>query len=130
MIRLKFSPPESKLNYVNQIYGNIEIFSLVFRPLFNNEDIMPTYEYRCKNCKHRFEVFQSMTANPISVCPKCGGEVERLIGTGAGPIFKGKGFYQTDYKNSSTVTSKPKGKSKSVEKTPVEKKETTKKPTD
>ena len=130
MIRLKFCPPESKLNYVNQIYGNIEIFSLVFRPLSSNEVIMPTYEYRCKSCKHRFEVFQSMTANPISVCPKCGGEVERLIGTGAGPIFKGKGFYQTDYKNSSTVASKPKEKSKSVEKTPTEKKGTTKKPTD
>jgi predicted nucleic acid-binding Zn ribbon protein len=41
-----------------------------------------------------------MSAQPIEVCPKCGGKVKRLIGTGAGPIFKGKGFYQTDYKNS------------------------------
>ena len=65
---------------------------------------MPTYEYRCKSCKHKFEVFHSMTANPDLVCPNCGSSVEKLIGTGAGPIFKGKGFYQTDYKNSSSKT--------------------------
>lgn len=62
---------------------------------------MPTYDYRCLSCKHKFELFQSMTEEPISTCPKCGGEVKRLIGAGAGPIFKGSGFYQTDYKNSS-----------------------------
>lgn len=62
---------------------------------------MPTYDYRCLSCNHSFELFQSMTEKPISACPKCGGEVKRLIGAGAGPIFKGSGFYQTDYKNSS-----------------------------
>jgi putative FmdB family regulatory protein len=112
---------------VNQIYGNIEIFSLVFCPLYRREVIMPTYEYRCKSCQHRFEVFQSMTADPITVCPKCGADVERLIGTGAGPIFKGNGFYQTDYKKSSSGTSKSKVEDTSSEKQPAEKKEMTKK---
>jgi putative FmdB family regulatory protein len=60
---------------------------------------MPTYEYKCKQCGYQFELFQSMTAEPVKVCPKCNGEVIRLIGPGAGPIFKGNGFYQTDYKN-------------------------------
>jgi len=62
---------------------------------------MPTYEYRCKKCKHTFEEFQSITAEPVRVCPECGRKsVERLIGTGAGIIFKGSGFYETDYKRS------------------------------
>ena len=91
---------------------------------------MPTYEYRCKSCKYKFEVFHSMTANPELVCPNCGGSVERLIGTGSGPIFKGKGFYQTDYKNSSvsSSTTSTKKDSPPAEKPSVEKKETTKKP--
>lgn len=61
---------------------------------------MPTYDYQCKKCGHDFEVFQRMTDNPLEECPKCKGEIERLIGSGAGIIFKGKGFYQTDYKAS------------------------------
>jgi putative FmdB family regulatory protein len=60
---------------------------------------MPTYDYKCKECGYQFELFQSMTAEPLKVCPQCYGEVIRLIGPGAGPIFKGNGFYQTDYKN-------------------------------
>ncbi|MGA7722377.1 MAG: FmdB family zinc ribbon protein [Ignavibacteriaceae bacterium] len=60
---------------------------------------MPTYQYKCKKCGHLFEVFHSMSAEPIKICPKCKGPVKRLIGPGAGPIFKGSGFYQTDYKN-------------------------------
>ena len=88
---------------------------------------MPTYEYRCKSCQHRFEVFQSMTAEPVSVCPKCGGDVERLIGTGAGTIFKGNGFYQTDYKKSSSSIPKQKSKDTSTEKPPGDKKGSTKK---
>ncbi len=60
---------------------------------------MPTYDYKCKKCGYQFELFQTMTAEPIKICPQCNGEVIRLIGPGAGPIFKGKGFYQTDYKN-------------------------------
>lgn len=62
---------------------------------------MPTYDYKCLSCGHTFEKFQNMTENPLDKCPKCGGKLKRLIGTGAGPIFKGKGFYQTDYKNKS-----------------------------
>jgi len=62
---------------------------------------MPTYDYVCSDCRHSFEMFQSMTAEPISKCPECGGKVKRLIGSGSGPIFKGNGFYQTDYKKSS-----------------------------
>ncbi len=61
---------------------------------------MPTYEYRCDACGHVFEEFQSMKDDPLTKCPKCGGKVQRLIGPGAGLIFKGSGFYLTDYKKS------------------------------
>lgn len=92
---------------------------------------MPTYEYRCKSCKHTFEVFHSMTADPVLICPECGNGVERLIGSGAGPIFKGKGFYQTDYKNNSSASaSKSKAKDTPAEKPVIEKKESTKKSTE
>ncbi|HEY4756846.1 MAG TPA: FmdB family zinc ribbon protein [Ignavibacteriaceae bacterium] len=60
---------------------------------------MPTYEYKCLACGHHFEMFQKMKDEPIKKCPKCEGKVKRLIGAGAGTIFKGSGFYQTDYKN-------------------------------
>lgn len=60
---------------------------------------MPTYDYRCKNCGHRFEEFQSVTDEPLAICPKCSGELQRLITGGSGLIFKGSGFYITDYKN-------------------------------
>ncbi|MDB5293439.1 MAG: putative regulatory protein FmdB family [Phycisphaerales bacterium] len=61
---------------------------------------MPTYEYKCKSCGHKFEKFHSMSAAPIKKCPDCGkNAVERLIGTGAGLIFKGSGFYITDYRD-------------------------------
>jgi len=59
---------------------------------------MPTYEYECTKCAHVFEKFQSMTAAPVKLCPKCRKKVKRLIGAGAGIIFKGSGFYATDYK--------------------------------
>jgi putative FmdB family regulatory protein len=63
---------------------------------------MPTYEYRCDACGHQFEQFQSIKADPIKKCPHCGkNKVHRLIGTGAGLIFKGSGFYITDYRDSS-----------------------------
>jgi putative FmdB family regulatory protein len=64
---------------------------------------MPTYEYECRSCKHRFEEFQSITDEPIKKCPKCGKAVRRLFGGGMGIIFKGSGFYTTDYKRSSAV---------------------------
>ena len=66
---------------------------------------MPTYEYECRSCKHRFEEFQSITDEPIKKCPKCGKAVRRLFGGGMGIIFKGSGFYTTDYKRSSAVNS-------------------------
>lgn len=59
---------------------------------------MPTYEYECDKCKKRFDIFQSMTADSIKKCPECGGKFHRLIGGGSGIIFKGTGFYETDYK--------------------------------
>ena len=63
---------------------------------------MPTYDYECKACGHTFEKFQSITASAVRKCPECGKlKVKRLIGTGAGVIFKGSGFYQTDYRSSS-----------------------------
>jgi len=62
---------------------------------------MPTYEYRCKKCSHRFEVFQSIKEAPKKTCPKCRGRLERLIGAGAGLLFKGSGFYITDYRSES-----------------------------
>lgn len=62
---------------------------------------MPTYDYVCRKCKDRFEVFQKITDGPLESCPSCGGQVKRLISKGAGLIFKGSGFYQTDYKNPS-----------------------------
>jgi putative FmdB family regulatory protein len=63
---------------------------------------MPTYEYKCRACDHRFEAFQSMKEDPIEKCPKCGNySVERLISAGGGLIFKGSGFYITDYRKDS-----------------------------
>jgi len=64
---------------------------------------MPTYDYKCEKCGHQFEVFQSMKARRLSKCPQegCDGKVKRLLGTGAGIIFKGSGFYETDYRSDS-----------------------------
>jgi len=82
---------------------------------------MPTYEYECQKCGHRFEVFQSMSEAPRKRCPKCRGKVRRLVGGGAGIVFKGSGFYTTDYRSSSYKEQKrkesgepaqPKGESK------------------
>lgn len=61
---------------------------------------MPTYEYECGSCKYKFEVFQSIKDRPRRKCPKCGKRVRRLIGAGSAVIFKGSGFYQTDYRSS------------------------------
>lgn len=63
---------------------------------------MPTYEYICESCEHEFEQFQSITAEPIKSCPECRKKtVRRKIGTGAGILFKGGGFYETDYRSKS-----------------------------
>jgi len=60
---------------------------------------MPTYEYECKKCKHRFSVMQKITEDPLKRCPECKGRVQRLLSGGAGIIFKGSGFYATDYRS-------------------------------
>ncbi len=62
---------------------------------------MPTYEYECPECGCRFEKFESITAKPKAKCPECGGRCRRLISAGAGVIFKGSGFYTTDYRSES-----------------------------
>ena len=58
---------------------------------------MPTYDYRCTKCEHALEVFHGMTDEPVVECPECGARCERVISGGAGVVFKGKGFYSTDY---------------------------------
>ena len=64
---------------------------------------MPTYDYKCTKCDHGFELFQSMSEEPAKKCPECGGLVRRLVSGGKGLIFKGSGFYLTDYvKNKDT----------------------------
>jgi putative FmdB family regulatory protein len=82
---------------------------------------MPTYEYKCKECEHSFEVFQSMKDDPLSICPECGGPVRRVLSGGAGVIFKGQGFYVTD-KGKSVTDGAEAGKSNQ---TVPEKKEAT-----
>jgi putative FmdB family regulatory protein len=72
---------------------------------------MPTYEYKCAKCEEVFEIFQKMTDAPLRECPVCGGDLSKVISGGIGIIFKGSGFYTTDYKNSSSVGSSPAGKS-------------------
>ncbi len=69
---------------------------------------MPTYDYKCLDCGHTFEMFQRMSDEPISECPECKGNVKRLFGTGLRPIFKGSGFYETDYKSNGSKSSSSK----------------------
>lgn len=72
---------------------------------------MPTYEYLCDACDHEFEEFQSITAKALRKCPECKKlKLKRLIGTGAGIIFKGNGFYETDYRSESYKKGKEKEK--------------------
>ncbi len=85
---------------------------------------MPTYDYRCTNCEYVFEHFQSMFEEPLKICPRCEGEVKRVISGGSGLIFKGSGFYITDYKGKTPGSSasgnggnKPKKEAKSQAKT-------------
>ncbi len=80
---------------------------------------MPTYEYVCRGCGEETERFQSITAGPLRKCPKCAkNKLQRLIGTGAGIIFKGSGFYETDYRSESYkkgADSEKKSKEKATE---------------
>ena len=73
---------------------------------------MPTYNYKCNECENKFAVFQKMSDDPVKDCPQCEGEVRRIISGGSGMIFKGSGFYLTDYGKSGT--------SKKTESTPTE----------
>ncbi len=80
---------------------------------------MPTYDYICTDCNYQFEHFQSMSDEPIAICQNCGKTLSRLISGGTGLIFKGNGYYLTDYKrksNSQEVINKP-IKSKNTKKT-------------
>ena len=90
---------------------------------------MPTYDYQCENCSHTFEKFESITAKPAKKCPSCGKmKLNRLIGTGAGIIFKGSGFYQTDYRSESYNKGKTAASSESKSaktETKTDKKDTT-----
>jgi len=61
---------------------------------------MPTYEYKCRDCGHAFERYQRISEEPLDECPECGGRVQRLISSGGGLVFKGPGFYATDYRSS------------------------------
>ncbi len=91
---------------------------------------MPTYDYQCEACDHAFEEYQSITAKQLRKCPSCGQrKLIRLIGTGGGVIFKGSGFYQTDYRSAeykksaeaekkTSEKSKPKEKSSKGESSP------------
>ncbi|HIF40698.1 MAG TPA: zinc ribbon domain-containing protein [Planctomycetes bacterium] len=77
---------------------------------------MPTYDYRCRACGHELEMFQSMSEGPKRKCPECGTlKLQRLIGTGAGILFKGSGFYETDYRSASYE------KDKAADKPPADK---------
>lgn len=81
---------------------------------------MPTYDYKCTQCGHDFEMFQSMSEDHIKKCPECEGIVRRLVGGGSGLIFKGSGFYLTDYgkgKNQKKKADGQNGKEKKTTKT-------------
>ena len=62
---------------------------------------MPTYQYRCPHCGHEFEEFQRISEAPLKICPRCGKKPQRLISGGAGFLYKGSGFYTTDYRSES-----------------------------
>ncbi len=76
---------------------------------------MPTYEYECQKCKRQHEVFQSITAKPLRTCSKCGGRIKRLLGRGSGFLFKGSGFYITDYRSKSYQDAKQKDQSRQAD---------------
>jgi len=90
---------------------------------------MPTYEYECQKCHRRHEAFQSITAKPLTKCPRCRGRLKRLIGSGSGFIFKGSGFYITDYRSKGYHEAKKKeeGSSSSASSTSSDSKAGTKK---
>ncbi len=82
---------------------------------------MPTYDYFCKKCQNTFEYFQSMSDSALEKCPKCNNKVRRLISGGSGLIFKGSGFYLTDYTQKKENKRTSKNKKKTDKKKPKEK---------
>ena len=76
---------------------------------------MPTYDYVCDSCDHSFEEFQSISAPPLTKCPRCQGKVRRLIGGGNGFLFKGNGFYTTDYRSDTYKKDRQKSESATSE---------------
>lgn len=79
---------------------------------------MPTYDYQCDSCEHSFEHFQSISSDPLKKCPECGKKkLRRLFGTGAAIMFKGSGFYETDYRSESYKKGAEADKKKSETKT-------------
>jgi len=83
---------------------------------------VPTYDYKC-SCGHEFEEFQSINSEPKSICPKCGSEAPRIISAGVGLMFKGNGFYITDYKKSAAGNDDTKKNGETKEKKSDSKKE-------
>jgi putative FmdB family regulatory protein len=72
----------------------------MYQEYSDRKPTMPTYDYVCEGCGHRFEEMQSFSAEPLKICPSCGAEkLRRLFGTGAAILFKGGGFYETDYRS-------------------------------
>tara|TARA_B100000579_G_scaffold383179_1_gene352855 strand:+ start:870 stop:1130 length:261 start_codon:yes stop_codon:yes gene_type:complete len=82
---------------------------------------MPTYDYFCEKCQNTFEYFQSMSDSALEKCPKCNNKVRRLISGGSGLIFKGSGFYLTDYAQKKENKPTPENKKKTDKKKPKEK---------
>jgi putative FmdB family regulatory protein len=82
---------------------------------------MPTYHYRCSDCGHDFEEFQLITEEPLDKCPQCGGEAKRQISGGAGLLFKGNGFYITDYRSAGYKKDAKKDAPPSAKPTPSDK---------
>ncbi len=74
---------------------------------------MPTYEYLCKTCGHRFETWQKMADEPLTTCPDCGAQIRRVLFP-AGVVFKGSGFYKTDHRDSASLASSAKDDPKST----------------
>ena len=83
---------------------------------------MPNYDYECGNCQKKFEVFQKMTEEHLKHCPECKGKVRRLVGTGAGVIYKGAGFYTTEYRSESYKKREKEDRGTTVAAVPTEKK--------
>ena len=89
---------------------------------------MPTYDYDCSACGQTFEIFQSMSAPPVEACPNCGGKVQRRIYGGAGLIFKGTGFYLTDYKKQAASGANGKDETSGAKSKPASEKKSSEKP--